>query len=97
MLSRNSLIWVLGPALFIGVAPGAESAPAPSASLPLVLVADVALPGRPVRFDYQDMDTAPGSASHTVAVDSASHRVFFPLSVGPNGVPVLRIMRPTGT
>ena len=32
-----------------------------SASLPLVLVADVALPGRPVRFDYQDLDVAKGN------------------------------------
>ncbi|HWL88095.1 MAG TPA: hypothetical protein VNO21_19970, partial [Polyangiaceae bacterium] len=31
-----------------------------SASLPLVLVADVDLPGPPVRFDYQDLDVAKG-------------------------------------
>src|SRR5437016_5786450 len=30
------------------------------ASLPLVLVADVDLPGKPVRFDYQDLDIAKG-------------------------------------
>ena len=35
----------------------------------------------------------PGSNSHTVAVDPATHRVFFPLPAGP----VLRIMKPTGT
>jgi DNA-binding beta-propeller fold protein YncE len=39
----------------------------------------------------------PGSASHSVAVDPSTHRVFFPLAVGPRGTPVLRIMRPTGT
>ena len=39
---------------------------------------------------------SPGSNSHSVAVDSATHRVFFPLMVGPQGTPVLRIMRPTG-
>ena len=32
----------------------------------------------------------PGSGSHTVAVDPATHRVFFPLTSGP----VLRIMQP---
>ena len=36
----------------------------------------------------------PGDNSHTVAVDPATHRVFFPLQAGPNGKPVLRIMRP---
>ena len=36
----------------------------------------------------------PGNASHSVAVDPATHRVFFPLAVGPRGAPVLRIMRP---
>ncbi|MEP7049518.1 MAG: hypothetical protein ABJB12_04165 [Pseudomonadota bacterium] len=36
-------------------------------------------------------------ASHSVAVDAATHRVFFPLLAGPNGTPVLRIMRPAGT
>jgi DNA-binding beta-propeller fold protein YncE len=39
----------------------------------------------------------PGSASHSVAVDPSTHRVFFPLAAGPRGTPVLRIMRPTGT
>lgn len=39
----------------------------------------------------------PGGNSHTVAVDPASHRVFFPLKSGPNGTPALRIMRPGGT
>jgi DNA-binding beta-propeller fold protein YncE len=39
----------------------------------------------------------PGASSHTVAVDAATHRVFFPLPVGPSGTPVLRILRPTGT
>ena len=37
----------------------------------------------------------PGDNSHTVAVDPATHRVFFPLMVGPKGTPVLRIMRPS--
>jgi DNA-binding beta-propeller fold protein YncE len=36
----------------------------------------------------------PGKASHSVAVDPATHRVFFPLAVGPNGTPTLRIMQP---
>lgn len=38
----------------------------------------------------------PGAHAHTVAVDPATHRVFFPLAAGPKGKPVLRIMRPTG-
>ncbi len=38
----------------------------------------------------------PGDDSHSVVVDPASHRVFFPLKTGPSGTPVLRIMRPTG-
>ncbi len=36
----------------------------------------------------------PGDVAHSVAVDPATHRVFFPLAHGPNGSPVLRIMRP---
>jgi DNA-binding beta-propeller fold protein YncE len=38
----------------------------------------------------------PGTDSHTVSVDPATHRVFFPLMSGPEGKPVLRIMRPAG-
>jgi DNA-binding beta-propeller fold protein YncE len=38
----------------------------------------------------------PGDASHTVALDPKTHHVFFPLQVGPNGTPVLRIMKPGG-
>jgi sugar lactone lactonase YvrE len=38
----------------------------------------------------------PGDASHTVSVDTPTHRVFFPLIAGPNGTPVLRIMKPSG-
>ena len=39
---------------------------------------------------------SPGDNSHSVAVDPATHRVFFPLMAGPQGTPVLRVMRPTG-
>src|SRR5215472_9126206 len=39
---------------------------------------------------------SPGGNSHSVAVDPATHRVFFPLMAGPQGTPVLRIMRPSG-
>jgi hypothetical protein len=38
----------------------------------------------------------PGDNAHSVAVDAATHRVFFPLLSGPSGTPVLRIMRPPG-
>ncbi len=35
-----------------------------------------------------------GDHAHSVAVDPATHRVFFPLLAGPKGTPVLRIMQP---
>jgi DNA-binding beta-propeller fold protein YncE len=38
----------------------------------------------------------PGNNAHSVAVDPATHGVFFPLMSGPQGTPVLRIMRPSG-
>ena len=38
----------------------------------------------------------PGDHTHTVAVDPLTHRVFFPIMVGPKGTPVLRIMKPGG-
>lgn len=38
----------------------------------------------------------PGENAHSVAVDQATHRVFFPLMRGPAGLPVLRIMKPKG-
>jgi DNA-binding beta-propeller fold protein YncE len=38
----------------------------------------------------------PGATAHTVAVDPATHRVFFPLVSGTNGAPVLRVMKPQG-
>jgi DNA-binding beta-propeller fold protein YncE len=37
----------------------------------------------------------PGDHTHTVAVDPATHRVFFPVLFGPTATPVLRIMQPT--
>jgi DNA-binding beta-propeller fold protein YncE len=55
-------------------------------------VFDVAKPGlRLIDSEH------PGDASHSVAVDDSSHRVFFPLLAGPKGTPVLRIMKPSGT
>lgn len=36
----------------------------------------------------------PGDHSHSVSVDPATHRVYFPLLKGKNGKPVLRIMQP---
>jgi DNA-binding beta-propeller fold protein YncE len=38
----------------------------------------------------------PGKNAHSIAVDPSTHRVFFPLMVGPKGTPVLRIMKPQG-
>jgi YVTN family beta-propeller protein len=39
----------------------AETKTIAAPSLPLLLVADVDLPGKPVRFDYQDLDAAKGN------------------------------------
>lgn len=36
-----------------------------------------------------------GDHAHSVAVDPATHRVFFPLMLGSGGKPVLRIMQPS--
>ena len=55
-------------------------------------VFDIGMPG--VALIGHD---SPGNNSHSVAVDPNTHRVFFPLMSGPNGTPVLRIMRPAGT
>jgi DNA-binding beta-propeller fold protein YncE len=38
----------------------------------------------------------PGDHAHSVAVDPATHRIFFPLMAGGQGTPVLRIMLPSG-
>jgi DNA-binding beta-propeller fold protein YncE len=37
----------------------------------------------------------PGANAHSVAVDPATHRVFFPLVKGAKGTPVLRMMQPS--
>jgi hypothetical protein len=56
-----------------------------------LVVFDIGQPGVvPVGHDK------PGANSHSVSVDPATHRVFFPLQQGPNGTPVMRIMKPTG-
>jgi hypothetical protein len=36
----------------------------------------------------------PGDHAHSVALEPATHRAFFPLMAGSQGTPVLRIMRP---
>jgi DNA-binding beta-propeller fold protein YncE len=38
----------------------------------------------------------PGANAHSVQVDPATHRVYFPLQAGSDGTPVLRIMEPAG-
>ena len=38
----------------------------------------------------------PGEAAHSVLADPTTHQVYFPLERGPEGSPVLRIMRPSG-
>jgi YVTN family beta-propeller protein len=52
-------------------------------------VFDIGQPGL-VAIDHEH----PGDGAHSVAVDPATHRVFFPLMAGPKGTPVMRIMRP---
>jgi DNA-binding beta-propeller fold protein YncE len=54
-----------------------------------VHVLDVSGPGFR-SLGHQDV----GPNAHTVAVDPATHRVYFPLAAGPGGGPALRIMRP---
>src|SRR5690349_15990437 len=46
----------LALALLLAFCRGAESSPPARTASPLLLVADVPLPGRPVRFDYQAID-----------------------------------------
>ncbi len=38
----------------------------------------------------------PGDNAHSVVVDPSTHHVFFPLTAGPKGTPVMRIMKPSG-
>ncbi len=54
-----------------------------------LVVFDIGKPGL-VTIDQEH----PGDNAHSVAVDPATHRVFFPLMSGPNGEPVMRIMQP---
>jgi YVTN family beta-propeller protein len=54
-----------------------------------LVVFDIGKPGL-VTIDREH----PGDNAHSVAVDPATHRVFFPLMAGPSGKPVMRIMQP---
>jgi YVTN family beta-propeller protein len=54
-----------------------------------LVVFDIGQPGL-VTIDREH----PGDNAHSVAVDPATHHVFFPLMSGPNGKPVMRIMQP---
>ena len=54
-----------------------------------LVVFDIAKAGL-VAIDHEH----PGDKAHSVAVDPATHRVFFPLRSGPHGGPVMRIMQP---
>jgi YVTN family beta-propeller protein len=54
-----------------------------------LVVFDIGKPGL-VTIDREH----PGDNAHSVAVDPATHRVFFPLMAGPSGKPVMRIMLP---
>jgi DNA-binding beta-propeller fold protein YncE len=55
-----------------------------------LVVFDIGRPGL-VTIDQEH----PGDNAHSVAVDPATHLVYFPLMSGANGTPVLRIMRPS--
>jgi YVTN family beta-propeller protein len=54
-----------------------------------LVVFDIGKPGL-VTIDQEH----PGDNAHSVAVDPATHRVFFPLMAGSSGTPVMRIMLP---
>ena len=54
-----------------------------------LVVFDISQPGL-VAIDREH----PGDGAHSVAVDPATHRAFFPLVKGPSGTPVMRIMSP---
>jgi DNA-binding beta-propeller fold protein YncE len=54
-----------------------------------LVVFDIGKPGL-VTIDQEH----PGDNAHSVAVDPATHRVFFPLMAGSGGKPVMRIMAP---
>jgi YVTN family beta-propeller protein len=54
-----------------------------------LVVFDIGKPGL-VTVDQEH----PGDNAHSVAVDPATHRVFFPLMAGLSGKPVMRIMQP---
>jgi YVTN family beta-propeller protein len=54
-----------------------------------LVVFDISQPGL-VTIDQEH----PGDNAHSVAVDPATHRVFFPLMAGSSGKPVMRIMQP---
>jgi DNA-binding beta-propeller fold protein YncE len=54
-------------------------------------VFDIGKPGLTTLVKEHVADNA-----HSVSVDPATHRVFFPLLAGPKGTPVLRIMKPAG-
>lgn len=93
----------------LGPAHGAVSAPVGAA--PDVLSIDAALGWLYVAAESGDLtvfDLArpglvaidaeqPGPSAHAVAADPATHRVYFPLSQGPGGAPVVRVMGPSGT
>ncbi|HYQ27441.1 MAG TPA: hypothetical protein VER04_09475 [Polyangiaceae bacterium] len=49
---------LLGVLSLLAVCRSASPSPTHASPLPLVLVADAPLPGKPVRFDYQDIDSA---------------------------------------
>jgi YVTN family beta-propeller protein len=57
-----------------------------------VTILDIGKPGLTTVAKQQVAEHA-----HTVAVDPATHRVFFPLESGPKGSPALRIMKPGGS
>ena len=55
-----------------------------------LVVFDIGKPGL-VDIDHEH----PGDNAHSVAVDPATHLVYFPLESGADGTPVLRIMQPS--
>lgn len=56
--SRRQLALAAAALALVAVAPACDRSAPPGGPLPLRLVTDIALPGRPSRFDYQDVDPA---------------------------------------
>ena len=93
MFPRSRFIWLLTGATACGH-PSSSPAPTSGASLPLVLVADVALPGAANRFDYQEIDA--GKSQLVVAHMNDNSVLVLDLSDGSVRKQLANIPTPRG-